>query len=114
MAPNNAKLLGVYAAMANPCIARHTSMSTSDLLKPAITDQRQNQSTASMKTGYPPYLSERRAVKHSVEPSSSDRTVAGQKSDVSPFESFVSTVGSTTAKPDIMYSCFTSALIKIM
>lgn len=100
--------------MANPCIARHISMSTKDSLKPAITDQRQNQSTASINTGYPPYLSERRAVKHSVEPSSRDRIVAGQKSDVSPFASFDSTVGNTNANPDIMYSCFISALVKMM
>jgi hypothetical protein len=87
-------------------------MSTNELLKPATTDQMQNQNTASMKTGYPPYLSERRAVKHRVEPSSSDKTVAGQKSDVSPFVKLDSSVGSINAKPEIMYSCLESALVK--
>lgn len=49
-------------------------------------------------------MSESRAVEHRVAHSTNDRMVAGQKSDVVSFEKRASNVGSTTAKPEIMYS----------
>lgn len=49
-------------------------------------------------------MSDRRAVKHKVEQSTSERTVAGQKSEVTPSVKRESSSGSTTANPEIMYS----------
>lgn len=58
-----------------------------------------------MKIGYPPYMSDNRAVEHNTEHRTSDRMVAGQKlDDVLLDEKRSIKVGSMTAKPDIIYS----------
>lgn len=74
--------------------------------KPATNVQRKSQATATMKMGYPPYMSDKRANIKIVLHDTKERTEAGQKLAAVPLPAnCFSIVGSSTEKPEMRYSC---------